>query len=150
MKPLLVLLAVFAIGLITTKVVRGSYDFAFSGRVAMSAMLVFTAVAHFVFTKGMAMMLPSFVPFKTQLVHLTGIIELSAAIGLLVPQFKVVTAWLLIVFFILVLPANVHAALKQVDYQNGTFTGNGLSYLWFRVPLQLLFIAWVYVTAIKF
>jgi len=149
MKPLLVLLGVFALCVLTTKVFRGNYEFALSGRIALSVMLVFTAVAHFAFTKGMAMMLPSFIPYKTEVIYLTGIIETAAAIGLFIPGVRVVTAGLLIVFFLLILPANIYAAIKHIDYQKGTFQGNGLTYLWFRVPLQFLFIIWTYLSAIK-
>lgn len=149
MKPLIVLLSVFAVSILTTKFVRGNFELALSGRIAMSAMLAFTAVAHFTFTKGMAMMLPDFIPFKIETVYLTGIIEIVAAIGLFIPNFRIVTAWLLIVFFILILPANIYAAIKHIDYQKGTFDGNGLTYLWFRVPLQILFIIWVYLSSIK-
>ena len=149
MKPLIVLLTVFAISLLTIKFVRGNFEFALSGRIAMAAMLVFTAIAHFAFTKGMAMMLPDFIPYKTEVVYLTGIIEIAAAIGLFIPSFSVITAWLLIAFFILILPANIYAAINHIDYQNGTFDGNGLSYLWFRIPLQILFIVWTYLSAIK-
>lgn len=149
MKPLIVLLTVFAISLLTIKFVRGNFEFALSGRIAMAAMLVFTAIAHFAFTKGMAMMLPDFIPYKTEVVYLTGIIEIAAAIGLFIPSFSVITAWLLIAFFILILPANIYAAINHIDYQNGTFDGNGLYYLWFRIPLQILFIVWTYLSAIK-
>lgn len=149
MKPLIVLLSVFAVSLLTTKIVRGNFELALSGRIAMSVMLAFTAIAHFAFTKGMAMMLPDFIPFKTETVYLTGIIEIAAAIGLFIPNFRIATAWLLIAFFILVLPANIYAAIKHIDYQKGTFDGNGLTYLWFRVPLQIFFILWVYLSSIK-
>jgi uncharacterized membrane protein len=149
MKPLIVLLLVFALSLVVTKLFYGNYAFALSGRVAMSVMLLFTAIGHFIFTKGMSMMLPSFVPYGTELVYLTGIIEIAAAIGLFVPSIRVVVAWLLIAFLILVLPANIHAALKHIDHQTGTLTGNGPNYLWFRIPLQLLFVVWVYLSAIK-
>lgn len=149
MKPLIVLLSVFAISLLTTKFVRGNFELALSGRIAMSAMLAFAAVAHFAFTKGMATMLPGFIPFKTETVYLTGIIEIAAAIGLFIPNFRIVTAWLLIAFFILILPTNIYAAIKHIDYQKGTFDGNGLTYLWFRVPLQILFIIWVYLSSVK-
>lgn len=149
MKPLIVLLSVFAISLLSTKIFRGNYEFALSGRIAMSAMLVFTAVGHFVFTKGMTMMLPQFVPYKTEAVYLTGVIEIVAAIGLLIPNFNGLVAWLLIVFFILILPANIYAAIKNVDYQKGTFDGSGLTYLWFRIPLQVVFIVWTYLSVIK-
>jgi len=95
------------------------------------------------------MMLPDFIPFKAEVVYLTGIIEIAAAIGLFIPNIRIVTAWLLIVFFILILPANIYAAIKHIDYQKATFDGNGPSYLWFRIPLQILFISWAYLSAIK-
>ncbi len=144
MKPFIVLVTVFAISLLATKLIKGRYDVALSGTIAMSIMLLFTAVAHFVFTKGMEMMLPSIIPYRKQVVYLTGLIEVAAAIGILIPSFRAVTAWLLIAFFIMILPANIYAALKHIDYQNATYTGNGPNYLWFRVPLQLLFILWTY------
>jgi len=149
MKPLIVLLSVFAVSLAVNKIFRGDYHLALSGKIAMSAMLVFTALAHFAFTKGMVMMLPGFIPYKTEIVYLTGIIEIAAAAGLFINNFKVATAWALIAFFILLLPANIYASIKHIDYQKGTFDGNGLAYLWFRIPLQILFIAWTYFSAIK-
>ena len=149
MKPLIVLLTVFAVSLLAIKLLQGNYDFAWSGRMAMSAMLVFTAIAHFAFTKGMTMMLPDFIPNKTAVVYLTGLIEIAAATGLFIPGLRVLTAWLLIIFFILILPANIYAAVKNIDYQKGTSEGNGLTYLWFRIPLQMLFIIWTYLSAIK-
>lgn len=149
MKPLLVLLSVFVVSFVATKLFSPHYNMALSGRIAMSVMLVFTATAHFAFTKGMTMMLPNFIPCKTGIIYLTGIIEVVAAIGLLVPNYSPIIAWLLIAFFILLLPANIYAAIKHIDYQKATADGNGLSYLWFRVPLQILFIVWVYFSAIK-
>lgn len=149
MKPLIILLSVFALSLLATKLFRGEYRFAVSGRIAMSAMLLFTAIGHFAFSEGMAMMLPGFIPYKMEMVYLTGIIEIAAAIGLLISRFRIITAWLLIVFFLMILPANVYAAINHVDYQKGTFEGAGPAYLWFRVPLQILFIVWVYLSSIK-
>lgn len=95
------------------------------------------------------MMIPPIVPFKTEFVYVTGLAEIVLGIGLLMPNFQVYSAWALIVFFIFLLPANIYAALNHIDYQKGTFNGNGISYLWFRVPLQILFIFWVYLSAIK-
>jgi uncharacterized membrane protein len=149
MKPLIVLVIAFAISLLANKIFRSNYEFALSGRIAMSAMVLFTAVGHFAFNKGMTLMLPNFIPFKTETVYLTGIIEIAAAIGLFIPNLRVVTAWLLIIFFILILPANIYASIKHVDYQKETFDGHGLTYLWFRIPLQVLFIVWIYLSSIK-
>ncbi len=88
MKPLLILLGVFAVSLLTIKLVMGELDYSLAGMIAMAAMLVFTAVGHFAFTEGMTMMLPDFFPFKKGMVYLTGFIELAAVFGLLVPQLR--------------------------------------------------------------
>lgn len=144
MKPLLVLIVAFVVASFGTRIYGATYNFACAGGMAMSVMLLFTAMAHFAFTKGMSMMMPKFIPFKKGFVFFTGIVEIIAAIGLQIPQLKIVTAWLLMPFFILILPANIYAAANNVDYRKGSFEGKGLSYLWFRIPLQIFFIVWVY------
>ncbi|MEJ0104412.1 MAG: hypothetical protein WDO19_18400 [Bacteroidota bacterium] len=148
MKPFVVLLIVFALSVGATRIIEGEIDYSLSGRIAMAAMLLLTASGHFMFAKGMAAMIPRFIPFKKEIVLVTGIIEIVAAIGLLISKVQHLTAWLLILFFILILPANINAAIKRIDYQKGTLDGPGLNYLWFRVPLQLFFIAWIYFFAI--
>jgi uncharacterized membrane protein len=150
MEPLIVLLGAFVISLLGTKLVTRTFDFPLSGRIAMAVMLVFTAIGHFVFTKGMTMMLPDFIPFKTEVIYLTGVFEILAAVGLLIPGIRVWAGWALIIFFILVLPGNIKAAVQHIDYQKGTFDGYGPDYLWFRVPLQILFIVWTYISSIKY
>jgi uncharacterized membrane protein len=149
MKPFILLIAVTILAIGYMKLVYGIYNFSLSARIGLSAMLLFTALGHFLFTEGMAMMIPDFLPFKKELVYFTGLIEIMAAIGLHVPQFRLVTAWLLILFFVLIIPANIKASMEQIDYQNATFEGNGLEYLWFRIPLQILFIGWVYFSSIR-
>lgn len=150
MKPLFVLLGTFVISLLVIKLSAKTFDYPLSCRIAMAVMLVFTAIGHFAFTKGMTMMLPDFIPFKTEIIYLTAIFEIIAALGLLIPSSKVWTGWALILFFILILPGNIKAAIQHIDYQKGTFDGNGPTYLWFRIPLQILFIVWTYFSAIKF
>jgi len=144
MAPLIVLFTVFIITLILFRFTTKENDLFSAGQIAMSAMLLFTAIGHFIYTEGMAMMLPDFVPYAKEMIYFTGGLEIAAAAGLLIPRLRRVTAWLLIIFFIQILPANIYAAIHQVDYQKGTLEGAGSEYLWFRVPLQLFFILWVY------
>lgn len=143
MKPLIVLLLVFGISLAVTKLIN-DYNIRLSAQIAMAAMMVFTSIGHFIYTGGMAMMLPSFIPFKKEIVYLTGVMEIASAAGLLIPATRTVTAWLLIIFFIVLTPANINAAMKHLNMEKGTFDGSGPKYLWFRMPLQALFIGWVY------
>ena len=149
MKPLVVLIAVSTVALFILKAANGVYNPSLAARIGMSAMLLFTAMGHFLFTHGMAMMVPDFLPFKKEVVYFTAIIEFFGAIGLHISQFRTMTAWLLILFFILILPANIKSSMEHLDYQNASYNGNGISYLWFRVPLQILFILWVYFSSIN-
>ena len=149
MKPLFVLLGTFIISLLVIRYFTKAFDYSLSGRIAMSVMLVFTAIGHFAFTKGMTLMIPDFISLKMEMVYLTGILEIIAAVGLLVPTLKVWTGWALVLFFIVLLPGNIKAAIDHVDIEKGTFNGSGPAYLWFRIPLQILFIAWTYVSAIR-
>jgi uncharacterized membrane protein len=144
MKPLIVLLVTFALVLSATKIFNHTWNFVFAGNAAMSVMLLFTALGHFIYTKGMTMMLPKSFPYKKQAVYLTGLIEIAAAVGLLIPSVRHITALLLIIFFFVILPVNIIAAINKTDYQKGTYEGNGLKYLWFRIPLQVFFMVWVW------
>ena len=149
MKPLIVLITTSVIAFIVLKLFNHQYDFCLAGRIGMSCMLLFTCIGHFAFTKGMAMMVPANIPYKTGIVYLTGIMEIIAATTLLIPAFTGATGWFLIAFFIILMPANFYASVKRVNYQKGDYSGPGLNYLWFRIPLQLLFIAWVYFSSIS-
>ena len=148
--PQIILLSTFLIALVILKILHKEYRLALSGRIAMAAMLMTTGVAHFVFAKGMTLMLPDFIPYRFELVYFTGVIEMMAAIGLLLPRYRKLTAWLLIVFFVVLLPSNIYASMKHVNLQTATFDGNGPGYLWFRIPLQIFFIGWVYFSGLKF
>lgn len=149
MKPLIVLVSSFIIALFVVKSIFKVFDFALAARIALSTMLCFTAIGHFIFTKGMSMIIPQIIPFKISIVYITGILEIALAIGILIPKLKVISGWTLIVFLLLMLPANIYASIYHINYQNGSFDGNGLAYLWFRVPLQFLFIFWTYFSSIR-
>ena len=149
MKPLIVLLLVFGISLAVTKLIN-DYNIRLSAQIAMAVMMVFTSIGHFIYTRGMAMMLPSFIPFKKEVVYLTGMLEIASAAGLLIPATRTITAWLLIIFFTVLTPANINAAIKHLNMEKGTYDGSGPKYLWFRVPLQVLFIGWVYVSCLMY
>lgn len=149
MTPLLVLITASLIALVFYKVKTNKYNFPLAARIGMSVMLLFTAMGHFMFPEGMALMIPDIIPYKIALVYLTAVFEVAGAIGLHIRRLRALTGWLLILFFILVLPANIKAAVDQLDYQEATYDGPGINYLWFRIPLQIVFIVWVYLCSIR-
>ncbi|MGF7042786.1 DoxX family protein [Mucilaginibacter lappiensis] len=149
MKPLIVLFIAFGISIVVTAI-TDMYNIRLSAQIAMAVMMVFTSIGHFIYTRGMAMMLPSFIPFKKEIIYITGVLEIASAAGLLIPATRTITAWLLIIFFKVLTPANINAAIKHLNMEKGTYDGSGPRYLWFRMPLQVLFIVWVYVSCLMY
>lgn len=143
MKPLILLLFVFTISMITGYLLNGEWPLIFSGNLAMCVMLVFTSIGHFKFARGMAMMVPQYIPNKKEIVLASGIAEIILGIALLFPVVRFYAGVLLVAMFIFLLPANISAAKRRVNYEKGTYDGPGPKYLWFRIPMQLLLIAWV-------
>lgn len=111
-----------------------------SARDALAVMLLFTASAHFTSMKeDLIRMVPNWIPWPRATVYATGICEIAGAVGLLVPGLSRVTGILLIMFFVAILPANIHAAKSGV-----TLRGKPATALPLRIPLQMLFIAWAW------
>ena len=149
MKPLILLIAVFAISAVVSQLATGNWHLIFNGNLAMCIMLCFTALGHFKFTKGMTMMLPASIPLKLELVYFTGIAEIALGLALLFPSLRYVAGIILIVLFLVLLPANIHAAIKHINYETAAYDGKDISYLWVRIPMQVLFIVWVFFFSVK-
>ncbi len=147
MTPLIILLVSFGLIFVINKfLLGGKLSLSFVGRVSLAIMLLATGIAHFTSTDVMVEMLPEFLPLKREIIYLTGVLELSAAIGLLIDKTAKLTSVLLIIFFIAILPANIIGSLKQVSLGGMEI---GAIYLLFRIPLQILFIFWAYYFGIR-
>lgn len=146
---LFILLGTFGIALLLIKLIKGNWNLKLGGCIGMSAMLLFTALGHFLFPKGMEMMIPPFFPFRMGLVYFTGVLEIAAAIGLLLPAYRRITSIFLIIFFVIITPANIYAALHHINLETATTDGKGPEYLWMRIPEQIIFIAWAWYFGIR-
>ncbi len=144
MVALFILLGIFSISLLCLRVFGRYFNYPLAARIALTVMLLFTAMTHFVYTDGMQLMLPNRIPLKKSVVLISGFIEIALAIAIGIPRFRKIAAWSLIAFLIMILPANIWASMMQVDFQKATHLGPGIEYLWFRIPLQLFFIGWTY------
>lgn len=145
MKLLVILFGTFILALLSTKIFQGSWNFLFSGNLGMAVFIIFTGFSHFKFQKGMAMMIPDFIPAKMFWVYFTGIIEIVAGIGLMIPAIRETTAILLIVFYVLVFVANINSSKKNINIMQADYTGPGMKYLYTqRIPMQIILIAWTW------
>jgi len=110
----------------------------------LAIMLVGTGAAHFM-PEGVTVMpshtdlvamVPPFVPFPSPAVYLTGVLELLGALGLVVTRTRPAAGLCLAALFVVMLPANIHAAVADVP-----LNGEQATPLWFRIPEQAVFVA---------
>jgi len=116
------------------------------GRVGLALMFLFTASGHFIRTRPMSEMLPSWVPRRIAIIYVTGVLEMVGAIGLLTSQAYRLAGTCLLLFLVAVLPANIYAALNRVGMGGHE---QGPAYLLVRVPLQLVIMGWTYWFAVR-
>ena len=115
-------------------------------KVSLVLLAVFFFVAgvnHFLNPGVYLTMMPPYLPFPEALNYLSGAGEMAGGLGILVPRLRWLAAWGLIALLVAVFPANVHLAL------NGWTAYDVPGWvLWARLPVQGLFIAWVYGTCL--
>jgi uncharacterized membrane protein len=116
------------------------------GRIGLTFLFIFTGVSHFLMPEEMAQLLPSSIPMRTEIIYVTGVLEILGAIGLLVPGLERLASLGLILFLIGVLPANIYSAFNYVDFGAHEL---GPVYLLARVPFQLFLIGWAYYFGIR-
>ncbi len=110
-------------------------------RVGLTLFFLFTFIGHFIRTTEMAAMLPPSIPYRIEIIYLTGILELLGAIGVWIPSLMRLTGICLILMLIGILPSNIYSAINRIDFGGHDA---GPSYLLVRIPFQLLLVWWTY------
>jgi uncharacterized membrane protein len=106
----------------------------------------FFSIGHFVKTAGMVEMLPPIIPFRMELIYATGILEFFIGVALLIPRFQHKASLVAIIVFIVFFPANIYSAINSIGLGGHQW---GAIYLFIRLPLQVILIAWAYLLCFK-
>jgi uncharacterized membrane protein len=109
-------------------------------RVVLAVFFLVAGVNHFRVPEMYLAIMPPMLPWSRELVFISGVAEIVGGIGVLIPRIRRATAWGLIALLVAVFPANIYAALHGMVIDGRAVPGWGL---WARLPLQLVFIAWV-------
>ena len=86
----------------------------------------------------LAIMPPSF-PLHAEAVYISGFFEILGGICVLIPSLRKIAGWGLVALLICVYPANIYMAITPE-----AFPEISIELLYFRLPLQFLFIYWAY------
>jgi uncharacterized membrane protein len=100
----------------------------------------FGLYAHVLHPKAVVELIPPWFPFRTLSSYASGVLELAFAV-LIWTGWARITAWVIIVYLVLVLPFNIYGwtiPANTPSYVNSPY------YLWLRVPMQVLFIAFAW------
>ena len=110
-------------------------------RWALAALMVAAGVAHFIALDSFLLLVPSWVPWPTAIVWVTGVMEIALGVALvLVPEGapRRMVGRLLAVFLLAVFVGNISQAISGVD----AFGLETDAERWGRLVFQPLLIAW--------
>jgi uncharacterized membrane protein len=116
------------------------------GCLGLTLVFGFTGVGHFLTPEPMAEMIPPVVPYRLEMIYVSGVIEILAGLALLPPATRAAAGWFVIALLVALLPLNVYAAVERVPMGGHAW---GPVYLLIRVPLQAVLVAWCYWFAVR-
>jgi len=102
-------------------------------------MFLLAGANHFSNPNFYVSIMPPYLPFQSELSYVAGFFEIIGAVGLLFAQTRKIAGYGLVILLVLIFPANIHMALHQ-EY----FPEYSKLTIYLRLPLQFLFISWVY------
>ena len=91
-------------------------------------------IAHFVVADFFIMAMPDYLGYHKELVIISGVFEILGAIGILVPQTRLLAGYGLLALIVAVYPANVNMALHPEKFKDIPEL-----FLYIRLPFQILF-----------
>jgi uncharacterized membrane protein len=105
-----------------------------------SAFYITAGILHFVKTAFYLQIMPPYIPWHLVMVQISGVCEILGGLGLLIPLTRRAAAWGLVAMLIAVFPANLYMVTDPVAAGAASLSP---VVLWGRLPLQVVFIAWV-------
>lgn len=110
-------------------------------QILLAIAMVVIGALHFTDPEPFVKIVPDYLPYPLKLVYLSGFFEVLAGVGLLIPQVSRAAAWILVVLYIAVFPANIYQAINNIAVP-------GLPHdpplIWLRFAFQALLVAWAW------
>lgn len=108
-------------------------------RWALAGFLVAAGIGHFVATEEFLAQVPSFLPWRTAIVLVSGIAELALGVALIVlPRHRVLLGWIVAGMLVAVFPGNVNQAVAGTP----AFGLESDAARWIRLAFQPPLVAW--------
>lgn len=108
-------------------------------RALLAIAMIVVGVKHFTDPAPFVSIVPFFLPHPLALVYSSGFFEILGGAGLLIPQFSCTAAWILVILFVAVFPANLYQAIYDIPVPA---LPHDPPLIWLRLPFQALLVVW--------
>ena len=105
----------------------------------MGIFYIIVGIKHFQDPSWFVQIVPPILPYKYELVYISGFFEVLLGILLMIPRFQSIAAKGILALLICVYPANIYLAQT-----NGVALGISPLIAWGRLPFQFVFIGLAY------
>ncbi len=114
-------------------------------RTALGLVFIVAGAAHFRFPQLYASIVPPYLPAHGTLVALSGAAEIAGGAGVLIPSTRRAAGIGLLALLVAVFPANLYMATNASAFRQFA----PASALYVRLPLQALFVLWVWAVTLR-
>ena len=105
----------------------------------LSLFFIYFGIDHFINPEFYLSIMPPAFPLHVEAVYISGFFEILGGISVLIAPLRKIAGWGLVALLICVYPANIYMAITPE-----AFPEISIELLYFRLPLQFLFIYWAY------
>ena len=105
----------------------------------LAVFFIYFGIDHFINPDFYLSIMPPAFPLHAEAVYISGFFEILGGICVLIPSLRKLAGWGLIALLVSVYPANIYMAINPE-----AFPEISIGLLYFRLPLQFLFIYWAY------
>ena len=109
----------------------------------MSILYIYVGINHFIDTKSFLIIIPPYLQtIGLEIIYLSGIFEIILGILLIIPKYRKIASYGIILLLIAVYPANIYLAFNE-EPQNLMGISSFMA-SWVRLPLQFIFLGLAY------
>ena len=115
------------------------FDIKYFSMIVMGVFYISIGISHFTSPIWYVQIVPPYLPYKLELVYISGIFEILFGGMLLFKKTRFLAGWGLILLLIAVYPANIYLAQT-----NGAAMNTTPLIAWGRLPVQFIFVGLAY------
>ena len=115
------------------------FDIKYFSMIVMGVFYISIGVSHFTSPIWYVQIVPPYLPYKLELVYISGLFEILFGGMLLFKKTRFLAGWGLILLLIAVYPANIYLAQT-----NGAAMNTTPLIAWGRLPVQFIFVGLAY------